>query len=554
MFVVNLKNTMRTLLFIPLFLFFFQVFSQNKVIRKLNDPEYKMVGELVKEYSKFLDINLNETAYEEQRNFNMAFTPSRLHKSTISIWNDKDSATPGFVPVFDFMKSYKNKLGMNYSARFILSPIKKPDVEYDQLRKYHFIILPAKKVEKWNEIQQRTDTVVVPIYSRTDTTALNRDTLSSTVKIDSVLTGYDTTFVVVADTIEKTNTSDNIFFIRTTETQGKYSSFKIYSLSVPGKNPALEALEPEMEWWVNLPENWKKYFKEQFKLNDYPEYYQIRKCQGLRTLDISKQDISDISFLSNFKLLEALNISGTQIKDLSPIKDLTNLRELDISATKVDTLLHLQNLTKLEKLDVSGLKIYSLANISGLVNLIELQCHENNLRDIEPLKNMLLLEELDISLNYDLKNVDPITELPVLEKLVLKKVKIESLEPLTKLQSLIFLDVYNAGITDVSPLKRLPKLMHLDLSHNKITDISVLRSLNYITHLELASTGVSDLGPISGFRHLEVLNISGIPTLKSLSPVPNGTLLKLACHYTGIPSGDVQRFKKKNPNCKITYY
>lgn len=519
-------------------------YSQNKLIRKLNDNEFLALKKLVASYEDFQKVNLNDTVYETQRKFNMAFTPAKLHKSNIQVWNSKDSV-PAFTGVFDAVKRKKDATYFNYQVRYLMNPLKKPEVYKDQLRKNYFFTVEAKKQESWKETITRPDTVITETKLPADTNNI-ADSLIQ-VKIDTVITQ-------VTDTIVKTSSETSVFYIRTGFENNQFTGFKIYSVTIPGKKPELEEPVEEMKWWVGLPVEWKNFFKDQYKFSDYPEYHEIRKCQALRELDLTNRNISDISFIANFTYLEKLNLSKNPIKDLSAIKNLKKLKELDITGTKVDTLLYLEKLTGLEILTISGLPITSLNHLAGLTNLKELTCSANKIKSLEPLKNLILLEELDISLNYDIKDVVPITGLANLEKLVMNKVEIGSLEPLTPLVNLIYLDCYNAGISDLSPIKKLPKLMHLDLSHNSISDLGPLRSLRYITFLGLGSTKVSDLGPISHFQHLEYLNVAGNPQLKDLSPVPKETLNTLLCQYTGIPTGDVQRFKKKNPKCKITYY
>lgn len=511
--------------------------AQTKTVRKLNDPEFQNLKVLFEDFENFLIINLNDTIYEHQRNFNMKFTPARLYSADIQVWDDRNPENTDFASVFNVVKHDKNSGRFSYRSKFIVNPLNKPDVLYDELRKFYYFEIPVKLAETWREFSQRTDTVVVPA-------GYDEDSLQKEVYVVNN----------VIDTLVQKKNSDKIFVIRTTENNRVFGAFKVYAITVKGKQPKLEPLSEEMQWWLKLDDSWRSFFKEKYKLSNYPENYEIRKCQGLRELDVSNKPVSDVAFLANFTFLEKLNLSKTNVKDLSPIKDLKKLKELNLAGSKVDTLLYLKDLTNLEILDVSGLQIFSLENIAGLAKMRELTCGENKLRDLEPLRNMTMLEELDISLNYAIKDVTPITGLVSLEKLRLKKVAIGSLEPLTSLVNLVHLDCFNAGISDLSPLSKLPKLMHLDISHNSVSDLSPLRSLNYITYLALASTKVSDLSPISRFRHLEYLNVSGNPQVKSISAVPDETLNTLIAHYSGIPTGEIQRFKKKNPKCKITYY
>lgn len=526
--------------------------AQTKLVRKLNDAEMGYLKSLFSDFEAFLNVNKNDTIYEHQKNFNMKFTPTRLYNSKIQVWNDRDSARKGFEPIFVYAAYDKKSGEFGYTAKLSYSPLRKPDVMQDELRKVYYFEVPVKQKETWYTIGVRKDTVITerPGFAKykvdsSETTNISKDSISVVV---------DTTVVQVADTVKHELITDKTFIIRANLANGIFSGFKVYAVTVRGQQPELEPISEEMQWWLKLDNEWRNFFKEKHKLAAYPENYEIRKCQGLRELDISGKAISDIGFLSNFILLEKLNLSKTQVKDLSAVQNLTKLKELNLAGSKVDTLLYLRKLTNLEILDVSDLQIYSLADLAGLVNMLELSCGGNRLKDLEPLRNMAVLEELDISLNYAIKDVTPITGILTLEKLKLRKVEIGSIEPLTGLVNLIYLDCFNAGISDLTPIKKLPKLMHLDISHNSISDIGPLRNHNFITYLSMASTKISDLSPLSGFRHLEYLNISANPQVKDLGPVPNETLNTLVAHYSGLSSGEVQRFKKRNPKCKITYY
>jgi internalin A len=526
--------------------------AQTKIIRKLNDTEMGYLKPLFSDFEAFFKINKNDTVYEHQRNFNMKFTPSRLYNSKIQVWNDRDSARTGFEPIFTYAAFDKKNGEFDYTAKLSFNPLRKPDVIQDELRKVYYFEIPVKQKETWHSIGIRNDTVITERagFVKYKVDSSQTDSISK----DSISIMVDTTIVQVADTIKHELITDKIFIIRTTLTNGAFSGFKVYAITVKGKEPDLEPISEEMQWWLKLDNEWRSFFKEKHKLSAYPENYEIRKCQGLRELDVSGKQITDIGFLSNFILLEKLNLSKTLVKDLSAIQNLTKLKELNLAGSKVDTLLYLRNLTNLEILDVSDLQLYSIADLAALVKIRELSCGGNKLKDLEPLRNMTVLEELDISLNYSIKDVEPITGIVTLEKLKLRKVVIGSLEPLTGLTNLIHLDCFNAGISDLNPIKKLPKLMHLDISHNSISDIGPLRNLRYITYFSMASTKISDLSPLSGFRHLEYLNVSSNPQVKSIGAVPNETLNTLIAHYSGLSTGEIQRFKKKNPKCKITYY
>src|SRR5450432_705282 len=64
--------------------------------------------------------------------------------------------------------------------------------------------------------------------------------------------------------------------------------------------------------------------------------------------------------LASFGKVRALDLSGTRIASLEPLRGLTTLRSLDISATKVVNLEPLKRLSALQSLDASGTDVASL--------------------------------------------------------------------------------------------------------------------------------------------------------------------------------------------------
>jgi internalin A len=54
----------------------------------------------------------------------------------------------------------------------------------------------------------------------------------------------------------------------------------------------------------------------------------LRDFHDLKTLDLSAQNISDISAIRNNTQLEILRLSRNNISEISPLMELTNLKEL----------------------------------------------------------------------------------------------------------------------------------------------------------------------------------------------------------------------------------
>src|SRR6267142_5152978 len=106
-----------------------------------------------------------------------------------------------------------------------------------------------------------------------------------------------------------------------------------------------------MNWWAQLSFEWQTLFKTKLDLADSVGLPEIRKITALETLDLSNnryvQTIEPLAQLANLK---TLNLSKTSINDLSPIRNLTELVELDLSNTKIKDLLPLKYSNKVVKL------------------------------------------------------------------------------------------------------------------------------------------------------------------------------------------------------------
>lgn len=93
----------------------------------------------------------------------------------------------------------------------------------------------------------------------------------------------------------------------------------------------------------------------------------LRYCVNLRELDLSKNQISDISPLTGLQHLYRLSVSGNNVRDLSPLKSLTALEELSVSENDgVTTIEPLSGLYSLRTLYMNGT---SAKDISPIMHL-----------------------------------------------------------------------------------------------------------------------------------------------------------------------------------------
>jgi Leucine-rich repeat (LRR) protein len=92
-----------------------------------------------------------------------------------------------------------------------------------------------------------------------------------------------------------------------------------------------------------------------------------------------------------------LNLSGNEISDLTPLATLTNLRSLDLSDNFITDLSPLAGLTNLgnEFATYVNLSYNQITDVSPLANLTNLQfltLHNNQITDLTPLGNLIRLE------------------------------------------------------------------------------------------------------------------------------------------------------------------
>ncbi len=84
----------------------------------------------------------------------------------------------------------------------------------------------------------------------------------------------------------------------------------------------------------------------------------------LTSLDLSGSDVSDLTFLQSATNLEELDLSDTQVSDISALSSLTSLEELDLSNTQVEDISPLSELTNLKKLDLSNTQVSDISPLS----------------------------------------------------------------------------------------------------------------------------------------------------------------------------------------------
>ena len=239
-------------------------------------------------------------------------------------------------------------------------------------------------------------------------------------------------------------------------------------------DPNLEAAvreaidKPEGPIYINYPKNKTTNIERLTELvADGRGIYNLRgldKCEYLTSVDLSDNQISDISTLSKSDLtvLTTLDLSNNQISDIPSLSSLTSLSSLDLRGNPLDLWEGTSSL--------SGVKMISV-----------------DLRSIET------LEERGVTVEHDAIGEPAAVSFPDtnLEAAIREAVNkatgtlyIIDVEPLTELLAA------GEGISDLTGLEYCTDLTTLDLSDNGISDISQLASLNRLSSLDLSNNAL----------------------------------------------------------------
>jgi len=133
--------------------------------------------------------------------------------------------------------------------------------------------------------------------------------------------------------------------------------------------------------------------------DDYIIFCNKKIKKNVTELDLSSNQISDLTPLSVLQNLTKLNLNWNKIADLTPLSGLHNLTKLNLWNNQIADLTPLSGLHNLTKLNLNWNKIADLTPLSGLHNLTKLYLWNNQIADLTPLSGLLNLTELYLDRN-----------------------------------------------------------------------------------------------------------------------------------------------------------
>ncbi|HYC85934.1 MAG TPA: hypothetical protein VEB86_11970 [Chryseosolibacter sp.] len=136
----------------------------------------------------------------------------------------------------------------------------------------------------------------------------------------------------------------------------------------------------------------------------------------------------------------------------------------------------------------------------------------------EDIKNITLIEDMDLSGDRFMQNLEPLSQLHNLKLLDVSGTQIGDLTPIRNLTELLEINLSGCPVTDLAPLRYATKLLRLNISQTRIRDLSPLEKMTVLQNLEIQETPVVDFTPLSNLKTLLHLNAQGT-SFKYLAPI-----------------------------------
>lgn len=214
--------------------------------------------------------------------------------------------------------------------------------------------------------------------------------------------------------------------------------------------------------------------------------------------------------------LSACGIDDSDLKDICAAKWITSLK---LDKNQISDLTQLTQIDSLSVFSASDNKIGSIEPLGILAGIKELNLSKNNLTNIETISKLSVLKTLDLSSN-NITSFNPLLSLTNIEELKLSNNSIQNISGIAVLSKITILNLASNKLDNITPLSSLSVLNYLDLSNNKIVDLSSLSNLK-LTTLVLINCGISDLTPLSTINTLKILDLKNNTLSANISPYIN---------------------------------
>lgn len=287
--------------------------------------------------------------------------------------------------------------------------------------------------------------------------------------------------------------------------------------------------------------------------NNNDDYIPTADIEVLTVLDISNSNVSDLTGIEDFTALTNLNCSNNQIDSLGLGSNL-NLSDLNCSNNLLDTI----DLSLNQNIVVLNISANQLNNVdlSSLASLEDLNCSNNSLAQLDLIANSNLIS-LNCSsnqlegLNVRNGNNNLLTSFNSSSNTNLYCIEVDDPDLANNNSGVYVSWIYDTNITfnenchynetyvpDDAFEQALRDLGYDNADITELDDYVPTEKIQDVTYLSLTNKGISDLTGIEGFTALVTLNC-GNNNLSELNVGINQNLVTLICDKNRITSVDV---------------
>jgi internalin A len=107
--------------------------------------------------------------------------------------------------------------------------------------------------------------------------------------------------------------------------------------------------------------------------------------KNLENLDISNNELPDITFVNQLPNLKTIDASNNTIVDTTPLETLSNLEKVSLYNNNITSISSLVKIPSLQEINISGNQVGGISQIEQLANLTKLDLTANPISDLTPL-------------------------------------------------------------------------------------------------------------------------------------------------------------------------
>jgi Leucine-rich repeat (LRR) protein len=271
----------------------------------------------------------------------------------------------------------------------------------------------------------------------------------------------------------------------------------IMSFAVLNEFDSLESLSL-VESGFNSAENISKLKKLKYldlSRNYLINFTSLSELEGLIELNLSETNIQDLTPLNKLDNLEQVNLTSTQVADISVLNSKPNLIKVLADQTKL-SVISADNFTRNNP---KVLLIHHVKDLeswwSGLSEAWKNTLKKANPKiqtdnpNVEILTETIGLEELDMT-GEGISTLNPITRFVKLHKLNFSENEVSDLLPLSEVKTLIEIVGKNTLVKDISPIKNNDLLERLDLEGSPVESIMDVLTLPELVYLNVNNSRI----------------------------------------------------------------